>query len=144
MCIMVEIPQEPVPATAARLQQTFESVKVINGAKVDGDSLNAFMGTEELITMGQHLVKHMGDEERWGAFDARFEPVDFVVAAYEVAHDQTVGESVETRVHVDEKLPAKLTFDTFISFWLPKIARVAYGEEYAANVRAIVTESRGS
>lgn len=135
-------PEEAVLATPDRLEQTFESAKVVNGANPTGDILNAFMGTEELISMGQNLLKHMRDEDQWGESNMNFEPYQFVAAAYEVARDQTAGEPIKTKVHVEERQPLKITFNIFIGFWLPRIAKVAYGEEYASDVRGIVESVR--
>ncbi|HEX5744418.1 MAG TPA: hypothetical protein VFX84_03130 [Candidatus Saccharimonadales bacterium] len=136
---MSEIP-DPVMATPDKLEETFESAKVVNGAAPNGDILNAFMGTEDLISMGGHLLKHMRDEERWGGPNESFKPMDFVIAAHEVARDQTAGEAIETQVRPERRQPLKLSFNMFIGFWLPRVAEVAYGSEYAAQVRSIIDE----
>ena len=126
-------------ATPDRLEAAFESAKVVNGANPTGDILNTFMA-EELMNMGRHLLEHMRDEARWGGSNEVFEPVDFAVAASEVAHDQAAGRSDATNIYVQERQPVKLTHDIFISFWLPRIAKVAYGEEYAGSVRSILQD----
>lgn len=133
---------ETVLATPDRLEHTFESWEVKNGGKIDGDILNTFLGTDELRSMGQHLVVHMRDEERWGESNGNFEPVDFVVAAYEVAQEHTLGSPRPAGSFTGEQQPPKMTFNIFIDFWLPRIAKVAYGEEYGNNVRSIVKSTK--
>lgn len=131
--------------TADRLEQALEEARA-TGLEVamrggTGGPLNTFLGTDELRGMGQHLLDHMRDEERWGEPNNNFEPIDFVTAAYEVAHDHTAGEPGATKSPVNERLPLKLTFNIFIDFWLPRIAQVTYGEEYAGKVTSILEES---
>jgi hypothetical protein len=125
--------------TPERLEQSFEEAKAIARANANKNGpLNAFLGTTELVDMGRNLIEHMRDEERWGGANTDFKPLDFVLAATEIAHDHTVGESSLTGVHVSKRLPAKITFNIFVDFWLPRVAAVAYGQEYAAEVSAII------
>lgn len=139
---MSDNPEGVVLATPDQLEQTFESWKVENGGKIDGDILNTLLGTDELRSMGQHLVVHMRDEERWGESNKTFEPLDFVVAAYEVAAEHTIGQPRSDDSFTGEQQPPKMTFNIFIDFWLPRIAKVSYGKEYGSEVRAIVEEHR--
>ncbi len=130
---------EAVLATSERLEQAFEEAWEIGRTKPNqGGPLNAFLGTEELMSMGRHLIEHMRDEARWGEPNMSFEPIDFVLAAHDVAHDQTIGSSKLTRTHVHERVPFKMTFDIFIGFWLPRIASFAYGEQYGSDVNSIL------
>lgn len=134
-------PEQPGLATPDRLEESFENLKVVNGGK-EYDALQTFLGIDELRVMGTHLIEHMRDEERWGGFNTEFEPMDFVVAAHEVAHDQVAGRSDKTGVHVNERQPIKMAVGIFINFWLPRIAQVAYGDEYAGKVRSIIGETQ--
>jgi hypothetical protein len=134
-----------LPITPERLEQSFEEATAIAMAHPSKSGpLNAFLGATELTGMGQHLIQHMRDEDRWGE-TRNFEPIDFVLAATEVAYDHTkitsgrkTVESSVTNLHVSERIPAQVTFNIFIDFWLPRIATWAYGEEYADEVRAIL------
>jgi hypothetical protein len=131
-----------LPTTPERLEQSFEEARAIAMAAANKSGpLNAFLGTTELVGMSQHLLQHMRNEERWGGTNSSFEPIDFVLAATEVAHDHTTGEASATNVHISERLPAQVTFDIFVDFWLPRVAAVAYGEEYAGEVSAILQKA---
>lgn len=128
-----------LPTTPERLEQSFEEARSIALANPNKNGpLNAFLGTTELVDMGQHLLQHMRNEDRWGGTNSNFEPIDFVLAATEVAHDHAIGESNATSIHISKPMPAKMTFNIFIDFWLPKVAAVAYGKEYAGEVNAIL------
>ncbi|HVV25911.1 MAG TPA: hypothetical protein VHC21_02680 [Candidatus Saccharimonadales bacterium] len=135
---MGEIPA--MAGTADELEHAFDSAKVVNGGRIDGDILNTFLGAAELHLMGDDLIKHMRDEDRWGSSTISFSPIDFTVAAFEVAHDHTVGHAERTNVHIRERLPSQLTTRIFMCFWLPRIAKVAYGPEYGDEVRSIVRQ----
>jgi hypothetical protein len=138
-------PEEAL-ATPERLEHAFEDAKAIGQAKPDsGGPLNAFFGSYEVLNMGQDLITHMRDEERWGEPNANFTPTDFVIAASEVAFDHTAGnragDSKTTNIHIPDRQHMKLTFGIFINFWLPRIAKQAYGQEYAEEVRAIIQDT---
>ncbi len=136
---------EKIPRTPDRLEEAFQEAREIGLEAAlrgrTGGPLNAFLGTDELRNMGNHLLAHMRDEEIWDEPNKDFEPVDFVTAAAEVAYDNVAGKSVKTNVHIKERQPIKLT-NIFVNFWLHYIALRAYGDEYANEVSSILRETR--
>jgi|GEM_PF-5402592 hypothetical protein len=132
---------ESKAATPGRIEESFEEARAIarTNPYLNGP-LCAFLGTTELRGMGNDLIQHMRDEERWGEITT-FEPIDFALAATEVAHDHTIGTSSATNVYINERLPAQITFDIFVDFWMPRLAGWAFGEGYASAVTTILQKA---